>query len=170
MSTKPRQPKRQPAAPPAKVNISALSRQLGVSRESLRKWRLEGVDLSKPAQLAERVARMHTGPAGSEPMKSERLRKLRADAGIAEHELAKRRGEVLDAGTVQELFVGLVMNCLAQFKRGPSQLPGLLEGMSAPQMKTALLDFRDEQILAVRSQMEGVFSQLGATLPEDSDL
>ena len=153
----------------ARPTLKAIADKAGVSVVSLRAWQKAGCDVFNPAALAERVASMKGGPSG-EPMKAERLRKLKADASLAEHELAKRRGEVLDADTVEALFVGLVLNCVAQFKRAPSQLPGLLEGMSAAQMKAAMLDFRDEQIVAVRSQMEGVFQQLGATLPEDSDL
>ena len=153
----------------ARPTLKAVADKAGVSVVSLRAWQKAGCDVFNPSALSERIAQMRGGPGG-EPMKAERLRKLRADASLAEHELAKRRGEVLDADTVQELFIGLALSCIAQFKRAPSQLPGLIEGMSASKMKTAMLDFRDEQIVAVRSQMEGVFHQLGTAAPVHSDL
>ena len=156
MSAKPRKPT---AKPP--VNLSALARQLGVSRESLRQWRLEGVDLSKPEQLAERVARMHTGTAGSEPMKAERLRKLRADASLAEHELEKRRGEVLPADMVETLFAGFVQSVIFEMKRLPRELPAILDGLSAPKMGESLLDYRDAIILKIAARMETIFAELG---------
>ena len=158
----------QPTPAKPAVNISALARQHNVSRESLRQWRRDGVDLSNPAQLADRIARMHTLGNASEALKRERLRKLKADATLAELELAKRRGDVIDAAIVAELFQSLTIAAIAQLKRLPCELPGMLEGMDPAAMQAALADFRDEAIVAVRAAVEGTFQRLEQKLPKES--
>ena len=163
MSTKAKPTPAKPA-----VNISALARHHRVSRESLRQWRRDGVDLSNPAQLADRIARMHTLGNASEALKRERLRKLKADATLAELELAKRRGDVIDAAIVAELFQSLTIAAIAQLKRLPCELPGMLEGMDPAAMQAALADFRDEAIVAVRAAVEGTFQRLEQKLPKES--
>lgn len=150
--------------PLARPSLKALADKVGVSVVSLRAWQKAGCDVFNPAALAERIAQMKGGPS-SEPMKRERLRKLRADASLAEHELAKRRGSVILADAVENLFNGLTIACIAQFKRGPAELPALLEGMGPSQMKEHLLNFRDEQIAAVSTLMEGVFAELERSHP-----
>lgn len=142
-----------------KQTLKAISESSGVSQVSLRQWKRDGIDIHDPQALADRVALMNGGP-DSELMKRERLRKLRAEASLAEHLLAQRRAEVLDVDTVTGLFIALTHACMAQLKRMPAELPGQLEGASPAAMRGTLEAFRDNAIMAIRTEMEGVFNQL----------
>ena len=142
--------------------LTALAKSTGVTVVSLRNWQKEGVDVFDPGALSDRVARMHGGPGG-EAMKRERLRKLKADASLAELELSKRRNDVIDADKVHGLFMGLVQTAMFVFKAMPRELPAILDGMPPSQMSEMLMDYRDALINRMREEMETVFRDLGMT-------
>lgn len=130
MSAKPLKAKRPPTSPAAKPNISELSRQLGVSRESLRKWKLEGVDLTDSKQVAARMARMNGGPASGD-MAAARLRKLTAEAELRELELAQIRGTLVSLSEVEGTFAYVGATVKAALMRLVADLPQELEGLRA---------------------------------------
>jgi transposase-like protein len=140
MSAKPLKTKRPPAPPTAKpANISQLARELGVSRESLRKWKLEGVDLSNPKQVGERMARMTNSPPSGD-MATARLRKLTAEASRQELALQREQGEVVPVSEVLEAFAMLGAVVRAATMRLVANLPQMLEGVTPAQAQHIIRD------------------------------
>jgi transposase-like protein len=140
MSAKPLKTKRPPAPPAAKPpNISELSRQLGVSRESLRKWRSEGVNLTDSKQLDERMARMNGGPASGD-MATARLRKLTAEAQLKEMELEQLRGTLVSLADIETTFAHVGASVRAALMRLITDLPQELEGLTPARSQEIIRD------------------------------
>lgn len=138
MSTKPR---KRPAKPP--VNLSALARENGVSRESLRLWKLEGLDLASPAAIAERKARMKTAAPPS--IVAARIAKLELEADRLRLRVEAERGLLVSAAEVQadaHRIGALVRQSLN--KAAAQDLPPLLAGRTAAEVSGLLTRyFRD---------------------------
>jgi transposase-like protein len=131
--------------PPAKsgINLSALAREHGVSRESLRLWALEGVNLSNPTEIAERRARMKTAAPPS--IVAARIAKLELEAERLRLRVEAERGLLVSADEVQA--DARRIGCLVRQslnKAASQDLPPLLAGRTAAEVSVLLARyFRD---------------------------
>jgi len=122
------------------VNLSALAREHGVSRESLRLWQLEGVNLSSPAAIAERRARMKTAAPGG--IVAARIAKLELEAERLRLRVEAERGLLVSAAEVHAdaCRIGVIVR-QSLTKAATSDLPPLLAGRTAAEVSVLLTDY-----------------------------
>jgi hypothetical protein len=148
MSHKPtatRKAHQRPAKRPqrAAVNLSELSRQHGVSRETLRLWRDEGIDLADAGAVAARIAIMR-GKSTDETLAEAKRRRAIADANRAEIQAQKEADllmPVAEARAACEIIGFVFKSCL---KNAAGVWPGMLAGLSAEQMHVKLKELFHE--------------------------
>lgn len=66
------------------------------------------------------------------------LRKVNAEAALAELKLARERGEVVNVQDVEKAVSGQIANARARLLAMPSKLAGLLVGLTKPKIKIQL--------------------------------
>lgn len=123
--------------------MSSIARKHGISRQTVSAWKQEGVDLTDPQAVADRLTLMREKT--SQPtLSEERRRKLRADADLAELNVRKAKGLLIPRAEVHAEMqrVGTVFR--GAVKRLEADLPDLLDGMSASQMTLAIGQKCDE--------------------------
>jgi transposase-like protein len=122
-----------------KVNISAISRKHGISRESLRQWRDQGLDLADDAAVAERVSIMRktvaqstAAPAdGGESLAEAKRRRAVADADFSELRARREAGLLIEVAAVEESFARVGSIVRSKLLSWQGTLPNQLEGMAA---------------------------------------
>jgi hypothetical protein len=145
---KPKQhPKKQPS------NISQLSRDTGISRDTLQRWKSEGTDIFKPQELAAKVAAMPAQGGGSGLVEA-RLRKLTAEADRIELQLARERGELLPAGEVEASAIQVCSATRAALLSLTNSLPPKLAGLNEGKILNVL---RTEFFRILRDLSDGRF-------------
>jgi len=131
-----------PAMPPS---ISKLSRDHGTSRETIRRMRDHGIDLTDTAAItaglaASRARRSSAAapPAGSESYAEAKRRRAVADANLAELRTAQQAGKLIDLATVEQAFAEIGFVLRARLLALPSNLVAELEGLTGAAIYSVL--------------------------------
>ena len=145
-----KKPSKPPAAP---VNISALARDHAVSRETIRKLRTNGIDLSDDKAVADglacsKAASPAPAPAtdGTETLLEAKRRRAVADADRAEIVAKRESGSVIAVCDVEEIFNQLGAELRSRLISMRGDLVVELEGRTGPQI-FAILDKRICELL-----------------------
>ena len=149
-------PARKKPLPPAPApNISALARDHGVSRETIRKLRTNGIDLSDDKAVADglacsKAASPAPAPApatdGTETLLEAKRRRAVADADRAEIVAKRESGSVIAVCDVEEIFNQLGAELRSRLISMRGDLVVELEGRTGPQI-FAILDKRICELL-----------------------
>jgi hypothetical protein len=135
------------------VNISALARDHGVSRETIRKLRTNGIALSDSKAVADGLACGRAAksppapsPADGESFAEARRRRAIADADRAEVIARRESGSVIEVAAVEEIFNQLGAEMRSRLLGWRGDLVVELEGLSGPKI-AAVLDRRICELL-----------------------
>ena len=130
-----------------KPNVSALSRQHGISRQTLATWQREGIDIANAQAVAERKLTMRgkeqatpdaTPPPGAETIAEARRRRAVADANLSELRAKREAGALVDLATVEASFAALGHQMRAHLLALPVAAAAELEGLPAAGIAAAL--------------------------------
>ena len=122
--------------------MSSIARKHGISRQTVSAWKQEGVDLTDPQAVADRLTLMREKT--SQPtLTDERRRKLKADADMAELRVAQTKGELISRAEVdlEMRRVGSVFG--AALERLQADLPPMLEGLKVESMAGVIREATD---------------------------
>jgi hypothetical protein len=123
------------------VNISKLARDHGTSRETIRKLRTNGIELSDSKAVADALAcsrAKSTSPAptgGGETLLEAKRRRAVADADRAEIVARRESGEVIEVAAVEELMTRLGAEMRSRLLSWVGNLPPQLEGLDASRIQ-----------------------------------
>jgi hypothetical protein len=128
------------------MNTRKLERETGVDRSAWRRLDAGGAELS-PNARAEVLARR-------ERWDEERIRKMKVQREILETELAEKRRKLVSVQAVEAacLSAGAMMSAKAYALA--ESLPGMLVGMSEPEMHRRILSAVDQFIADFREAMD----------------
>ena len=135
---------RKPKAAPAEDGVSAIARTYGIARNTLMRWRDQGLDLTDADAVAAKVAASKAA-APTEDEKAAKLRKLQAEADMIEHKLAVQRGEYIRADEVKSEGVRIGLAVSTVFAKMPDELPPLLAGHDSAKIKKILTNWQREK-------------------------
>ena len=129
------------------VNVSQLARDHGVSRETIRKLRENGIDLADGKAVADGLAaskaRIST-PApitgDGETLLEANRRRAVADADRAEVQAARESGSVIAVSDVEELMNRLGAEMRSRLLSWVGTLPPQLEGLAACRIQAVMRD------------------------------
>ena len=124
-------------------SISQLARDHKVSRSTLTAWRGAGVNLGDAAALAAKIAHKRGGKT-DEDAAAARLRKLRAEADLAEMKAKQLRGDVISIREVEEAFTAIGSAVRGSIMRLQADLPPMLEGLPPAGMQKVIRGKIDE--------------------------
>jgi transposase-like protein len=129
------------------TNLSAIARQHSISRNTLQRWRDQGLDLTDDKAVAERVSTMRRPdatdtasppPAGSESFAEAKRRRASADANLAELKAGQAAGRLIELAEVEQAFAEIGFVLRARLLAMPSNLVSELEGLTASQIHLTL--------------------------------
>jgi phage terminase Nu1 subunit (DNA packaging protein) len=127
------------------INISKLARDHGTSRETIRRMRDHGIDLSDTAAITAALAASRArrssappSPPGSESYAEAKRRRASADANLAEMKAAQQMGKLIDLATVEQAFADIGFVLRARLLALPSNLVAELEGLTPAQIHLTL--------------------------------
>ena len=136
----------------ARQRIGALTQQemadlVGTSRESLRKWGKEGIDITDEAAVRARAALVDKRVAATEDLAGVKLRKLKAEADLKEHELEVERGRFVsqESQRADGQKLGLVLQGMLLKMAG--DLTPVLAGRPAGEVKKAIDKYAREKLV-----------------------
>lgn len=121
-----------------KIPQIELSKLVGVSVLTLRNWAEGGLDLDDMEAVKARAAKVHERADASEDSVAAKLRKIRAEANILEHKLAVQQGDFVSAEEVKNEGLRMGTAVKSVFLRMPDDLPPLLAGRTAAEVKVAV--------------------------------
>ena len=130
------------ALPPIK-DLEILT---GVSRKTLRKYELEGIDISDVAAVKERKGTLNGADATEVRLlnlKEDNKRK-RIDNEIKELDLAQKRGELVSLAEICESNTAIAAKVKAQINTLALTLPPICEGLTAREMKARIETAADD--------------------------
>lgn len=130
-----------------KLTQQEMADLVGTSRESLRKWAKEGIDITDEAAVRARAAMVEKRVADSEDMASVKLRKLKAEADLKEHELEVERGRYVsqESQRADGQKLGLVLQGMMLKMAG--DLTPVLAGRPAGEVKKAIDKYAREKLV-----------------------
>ena len=136
----------------ARQRLGALTQQemadlVGTSRESLRKWAKEGIDITDESAVRARAAQVDKRVADSEDMAGVKRRKLKAEAEREEHELEVERGRYVsqESQRADGQKLGLVLQGMMLKMAG--DLTPVLAGRPAGEVKKAIDKYAREKLV-----------------------
>ena len=127
--------------------LSAIARHHNISRNTLQRWRDQGLDLADDKAVNDRVATMRRPdatdtasppPAGSESYAEAKRRKAVADATVAELKAGQAAGRLIDLAEVELAFAEIGFVLRARLLALPSNLVSELEGLTASQIHSTI--------------------------------
>lgn len=130
-----------------KLTQQEMADLVGTSRESLRKWSKEGIDITDEAAVRARAAQVEKRVAASEDMAEVKLRKLKAEADLKEHELEVERGRFVsqESQRADGQKLGLVLQGMMLKMAG--DLTPVLAGRPAGEVKKAIDKYAREKLV-----------------------
>jgi phage terminase Nu1 subunit (DNA packaging protein) len=136
MSNQPKQPKTQ----------AEMAEMVGISLRTLKNWKADGLDITDLNAVRARAAAMGEKAKDSEDLGAVKLRKLKAEADLKEHELQVERG--LFVGKEEVLSEGMRMGIVIKgiFLKISSDLTPILAGRPAGEIKKALDKYAREKL------------------------
>ena len=137
MSTVPKQPRTQ----------AEMAGMVGVSLRTLKNWRDEGVDIEDLRAVQARAAAMAERGKEMEDMAGVKLRKLKAEADLKEHELEVERGRYVsqESQRADGQKLGLVLQGMMLKMAG--DLTPVLAGRPAGEVKKAIDKYAREKLV-----------------------
>ena len=136
MSTIPKQPRTQ----------AEMAAMVGVSLRTLKNWREEGIDIEDLRAVQARAAEMAERGKDTEDMQGVKLRKLRAEADLKEHELEVERGRYVsqESQRADGQKLGLVLQ--GMMLKMADDLTPILAGRPAGEVKKAIQKYAREKL------------------------
>ncbi len=136
-----------PAAAKGARTQRELSEMAGVSTRSIREWEKEGVDVQDPVALMQRATGVRERAKANEDMADVKLRKLKAEADLKEHELAVEQGKYVSHES--QLAAGMKMGMVIRgmMLKMSSDLTPILAGRPAGEIKKALDKYAREKLV-----------------------
>lgn len=136
MSTIPKQPRTQ----------AEMAAMVGVSLRTLKNWREEGIDIEDLRAVQARAAEMAERGKDTEDMQSVKLRKLKAEADLKEHELEVERGRYVsqESQRADGQKLGLVLQ--GMMLKMADDLTPILAGRPAGEVKKAIQKYAREKL------------------------
>jgi phage terminase Nu1 subunit (DNA packaging protein) len=136
-------PKKNIMSPPT---LSAIARHQKISRNTLQRWRDQGLDITDDKAVAARKLTMRqpgtsdtaAAPPGSESYAEAKRRRASADANLAEMKAAQQMGKLIDLATVEQAFAEIGFVLRARLLALPSNLVAELEGLTGAQIHKVL--------------------------------
>jgi hypothetical protein len=137
MSTIPKQPRTQ----------AEMAGMVGVSLRTLKNWREEGIDIEDLRSVQARAAEMAERGKEAEDMQSVKLRKLKAEADLKEHELEVERGRYVsqESQRADGQKLGLVLQ--GMMLKMADDLTPILAGRPAGEVKKAIQKYTREKLV-----------------------
>ena len=126
---------------------AAICREFGITNPTLLQWENEGVDIHDDEQMRDRAARKHGG--GTAEMHAARLRKLKAEAELAELRAGELERRLIAIDEVEQAFTKIGSITKGLMIRMQADLPPALEGQTASRMAVII----GEAVNAVLTQM-----------------
>lgn len=130
---------------PPTPNISAIARKYGIARNTLMLWRDQGLDMSNDAAVEARFNESKSAQP-TEDMAESKARKTKAEADMVEHKLAVLRGEFVSAEEIKNEGLRIAAAVKGVFLRMPDDLPPLLAGQTAAEVKKRLKKYSMEKL------------------------
>ena len=136
MSTIPKKPRTQ----------AEMAAMVGVSLRTLKNWREEGIDIEDLRAVQARAAEMAERGKDTEDMQSVKLRKLKAEADLKEHELEVERGRYVsqESQRADGQKLGLVLQ--GMMLKMADDLTPILAGRPAGEVKKAIQKYTREKL------------------------
>jgi hypothetical protein len=135
-------------AAPTKGNRTQaeLANLAGVTTRSIREWEKEGVDVYDLTALMARASKIQEKKNESEDLAGVKLRKLKAEADLKEHELQVERGLFVskDEVVTEGVRMGVVIKGI--FLKLSSDLTPILAGRPAAEIKKVLDKYAREKL------------------------
>jgi DNA-binding XRE family transcriptional regulator len=137
MNTIPKQPRTQ----------AEMAGMVGVSLRTLKNWREEGIDIEDLRSVQARAAEMAERGKDTEDMQGVKLRKLRAEADLKEHELEVERGRYVsqESQRADGQKLGLVLQ--GMMLKMADDLTPILAGRPAGEVKKAIQKYSREKLV-----------------------
>jgi hypothetical protein len=137
MNTIPKQPRTQ----------AEMAGMVGVSLRTLKNWREEGIDIEDLRAVQARAAEMAERGKDTEDMQGVKLRKLRAEADLKEHELEVERGRYVsqESQRADGQKLGLVLQ--GMMLKMADDLTPILAGRPAGEVKKAIQKYSREKLV-----------------------
>ena len=131
---------------PIPQSLAELSRQTGITRETLRKWKNDGVDIQEPDQLAARIEVMRSN---AEPgsLTDAKLRKCILECERIQFALEREQGKFYLASEVDALFNHADHAVSTVWKNLGRELPALLDGVPTSGMEKVIHGFVDDILI-----------------------
>lgn len=119
---------------------------VGISLRTLKNWREEGIDIEDLRAVQARAAEMAERGKNAEDMAEVKLRKLKAEADLKEHELEVERGRYVsqESQRADGQKLGLVLQGM-MLKMGDDLTP-ILAGRPAAEVKKAIQKYAREKL------------------------
>jgi transposase-like protein len=145
-----------PAIAKPAINVSAIARQHGVSRETIRVWKNEGLDLTDPSAVADRVSKMpgrdpDATVGEGESLAEAKTRRARADADRAELTAKREAGELVSLAQVEDAMSQLGAEMRSRLLSWIGVLPPMLEGLDASRIQAIMRSKVTELLESIHS-------------------
>jgi transposase-like protein len=135
------------------INVSAIAREHGISRETLRVWKSEGLDLTDPSAIADRVSKMPGRDQGAtgegESLTAAKTRRARADADRAEIIARQQAGELVSLAQVEDAMSQLGFEMRSRLLSWIGNLPPQLEGLDAARIQAIMREKVTELLASI---------------------
>jgi len=130
-----------------KITQDAMAKMAGVSVRSLQKWEKEGIDITDETAVRARAAHVEKRVASNEDMAGAKLRKLRAEADLKEHEVEVEKGRYVsqESQRADGQKLGLVLQGMMLKMAG--DLTPVLAGRPAGEVKKAIEKYAREKLV-----------------------
>jgi hypothetical protein len=135
--------KRKTTPPPS---LAALSRQTGITRESLRKWKSEGVNIDDPTELAKRIEAMRKNAVPGS-LSDAKLRKTLLECERIQLALDTEKGRYFPKEDVLALIRALDHFCVLVWKRLGRELAPILDGVPTPKIEPTVNGYIDNDVI-----------------------
>ena len=124
-----------------------LAELAGVTTRTIRDWEKEGVDVYDVPSLMMRAAKIQEKKNETEDLAGVKLRKLKAEADLKEHELEVERGRYVsqESQRADGQKLGLVLQ--GMFMKMDSDLTPILAGRPAGEVKKAIAKYAREKLV-----------------------
>ncbi len=135
-----------------KKSQAELAEMSGVSVKTLRSWvENEGLDLNDEAAVMARAEETKQRFCAAEDVGAVKLRKVRAEADILEHKLAVQRGDYVSSKEMENEGLRIAAAVRSVFLRMPDDLPPLLAGRTAAEVKVAVGKYTRDKLTELSS-------------------
>jgi len=130
-----------------KISQAEMAEKAGVNPKTLRDWaKQEGLDWQDEAAVMARSQKIKDRETANEDSGTVKLRKLKAEADILEHKLAVQRGDFVSSEEMKNEGLRIGNAVKGVFLRMPDDLPPLLAGRTAAEVKKTVSKYVREKL------------------------